>query len=146
MVGETEQSLQQKSVPYVVGRCSYDANARGRIVGDANGFLKLIFRRGDMRLLGVHALGEQATELVHIGLVAMLRSSTSEVFSEACFNIPTFGELYKFAAIDAERAATENTQSPYPPGAGTFARTQQGEHDSPGSARRLPTEVAPAPL
>ena len=107
MVGETEQSLQQKGVPYVVGRCSYDATARGRIVGDVNGFLKLIFRRGDMRLLGVHALGEQATELVHIGLVATLRSSTSEIFIEACFNTPTFGELYKFAAIDAERAATE---------------------------------------
>jgi len=107
MVGETEQSLQQKGVPYVVGRTSYDATVRGRIVGDANGFLKLIFRRGDMRLLGVHALGEQATELVHIGLVAMLGSSTSEIFTEACFNTPTFGELYKFAAIDAERAAIQ---------------------------------------
>jgi NAD(P) transhydrogenase len=109
MVGETEQSLQQKGVPYVVGRCSYDASARGRIVGDTHGFLKLIFRRGDMTLLGVHALGEQATELVHIGLVAMLRSSTSEIFAEACFNTPTFGELYKFAAIDAERAASEDS-------------------------------------
>jgi len=109
MVGETEQSLQRKEVPYVVGRCSYDATARGRIVGDANGFLKLIFRRGDMRLLGVHALGDQATELVHIGLVAMLTSSTSEIFAEACFNIPTFGELYKHAAIDAETAATEDS-------------------------------------
>jgi len=109
MVGETEQSLQQKGVPYVVGRCSYDASARGRIVGDTHGFLKLIFRRADMTLLGVHALGEQATELVHIGLVAMLRSSTSEVFAEACFNTPTFGELYKFAAIDAERAAAEDS-------------------------------------
>jgi NAD(P) transhydrogenase len=61
-----------------------------------------------MTLLGVHALGEQATEIVHIGLVAMLRSSTSEVFAEACFNTPTFGELYKFAAIDAERADAED--------------------------------------
>jgi NAD(P) transhydrogenase len=102
MVGETEQSLQQIGVTYVIGRCSYGATARGRIVGDANGYLKLIFSRGDMRLLGVHALGEEATELVHIGLVAMLSRSTSEVFSEACFNTPTFGELYKFAAIDAE--------------------------------------------
>src|SRR5881296_1984553 len=109
MVGETEQSLQQKGVPYVVGRCSYDASARGRIVGDSNGFLKFLFRRGHMRLLGVHALGEQATELVHIGLVAMLRSSTSEIFAEACFNTPTFGELYKLAAIDAERAAAEDS-------------------------------------
>ena len=109
MVGETEQSLQQKGVPYVVGRRSYDASPRGRIIGDTHGFLKLIFRRGDMRLLGVHALGEQATELVHIGLVAMLSGSTSEIFAEACFNTPTFGELYKFAAIDAERAASEDS-------------------------------------
>ena len=107
MVGGTEQSLQQSGVPYVVGRCSYNATARGRIVGDVNGFLKLIFRRGDMRLLGVHVLGDQATEIVHIGLMAMLSNSTSEIFIEACFNTPTFGELYKFAAIDAERAATE---------------------------------------
>jgi NAD(P) transhydrogenase len=107
MVGETEQSLQQKSVPYVVGRCSYDATARGRIIGDANGFLKLIFRRGDMRLLGVHAVGEQATELVHIGLMAMLGSSTCEIFAEACFNVPTLGELYKYAAMDADTAAKE---------------------------------------
>jgi len=107
MVGETEQSLQQKSVPYVVGRCSYDATARGRIIGDANGFLKLIFRRGDMRLLGVHAVGEQATELVHIGLMAMLGSSTCEIFAEACFNVPTLGELYKYAAMDAGTAAKE---------------------------------------
>src|SRR6266853_318926 len=109
MVGETEQSLQQKGVPYVVGRRSYDSIARGRIIGDTHGFLKLIFRRGDMRLLGVYALGEQATELVHIGLVAMLSGSTSEIFAEACFNTPTFGELYKFAAIDAERAASEDS-------------------------------------
>jgi hypothetical protein len=80
-----------------------------------------------MRLLGVHALGEQATELVHIGLVAMLRSSTSEVFSEACFNTPTFGELYKFAAIDAERAATETPSRRIRPSR-TFADGPQGEH------------------
>jgi NAD(P) transhydrogenase len=108
MVGDTEQTLQQKGVPYVVGRRSYNATVRGRIVGDANGFLKLIFSRGDMRLLGVHALGEQATELVNIGMVAMLRNSTSEILAEACFNTPTFGELYKFAAIDAENAAAED--------------------------------------
>jgi NAD(P) transhydrogenase len=132
MVGETEQSLQQKSVPYVVGRCSYDATARGRIVGDANGFLKLIFRRGDMRLLGVHALGEQATELVHIGLVAMLGSSTSEIFAEACFNVPTFGELYKYAAIDAETAAKKRSLAAPPQG--MQASTPRSAHDDPSPA------------
>ena len=62
-----------------------------------------------MLFRSVHALGEQATELVHIGLVAMLSGSTSEIFAEACFNTPTFGELYKFAAIGAERAASEDS-------------------------------------
>ena len=101
MAGETEQSLQQKSVPYVVGRCSYDANARGRIVGDANGFLKLIFRRGDMRLLGVHVLGEQATELIHIAVMAMLTDQGTNLFEQACFNVPTLGSLYKTATVNA---------------------------------------------
>jgi NAD(P) transhydrogenase len=54
-----------------------------------------------MKLLGVHAIGEQATELVHIGLMAMLADSTIEVFEEACFNIPTLGDLYKLASFDA---------------------------------------------
>jgi NAD(P) transhydrogenase len=54
-----------------------------------------------MKLLGVHAMGEQATEIVHIGMMAMLTGSTVEVFDEACFNIPTLGELYKLASLDA---------------------------------------------
>jgi NAD(P) transhydrogenase len=137
MVGETEQSSQQKGVPYVVGRCSYNATARGRIVGDANGFLKLIFRRADMRLLGVHALGEQATELVHIGLMAMLRSSTSELFAEACFNIPTFGELYQYAAIDAETAATDDC--PAGGSAGDDASPQGSPDDPTPTCGFLPT-------
>jgi NAD(P) transhydrogenase len=101
MVGETEDSLKHKEVDYVVGRGPYQANARGRIIGDTDGFLKLLFRREDMKLLGVHAMGEQATEIVHIGMMAMLTGSTVEVFDEACFNIPTLGELYKLASLDA---------------------------------------------
>jgi NAD(P) transhydrogenase len=101
MVGETEDSLKQKGVDYVVGRASYDSNARGRIVGDIDGILKLLFRRTDLRLLGVHVIGEQATELVHIGLIAMLSNSTAQLFDLACFNLPTLGQLYKAAALDA---------------------------------------------
>jgi len=72
MVGETEESLQQKGVEFVIGRGPYHASPRGRIIGDADGFLNLLFRCGDMQLLGTHVIGEQATELVHLGMVGMM--------------------------------------------------------------------------
>jgi NAD(P) transhydrogenase len=101
MVGESEDSLKKQGVPYVVGHANYQDNARGRIIGDLDGFLKLLFRRDDMRLVGVHVIGEMATEIVHIGLMAMLTESTVELFVEACFNTPTLSMLYKNAALDA---------------------------------------------
>jgi len=100
-VAETEKSLRQKGIEYVVGRASYKHNARGKIIGDQRGFLKLLFRRSDLRLLGVHALGEQATELVHVGLIAMLGDADATLFDRACFNYPTLGDLYKQATYDA---------------------------------------------
>jgi NAD(P) transhydrogenase len=100
-VGETEQSLKEKGVNYIIGRARYADLPRGRIVGDEVGFLKLLFRREDMRLLGVHVLGEHATEVVHIGLIAMLADATSDLFNRACFNYPTLGDLYKYATYDA---------------------------------------------
>jgi NAD(P) transhydrogenase len=105
MIGDTEESLKKANVDYVAGRGHYRSSARGQIIGDVDGFLKLLFQRGDMKLLGVHAIGEQATELVHIGLMAMLTGSSVEIFDEACFNIPTLGQLYKVAALDAVAAA-----------------------------------------
>jgi NAD(P) transhydrogenase len=101
MVGETEESLVRSGVDHIVGRAPYFSTARGRIIGDSDGFLKLLFRRGDLKLLGVHAIGEQATELVHIGLMALLTGSGAALFDEACFNIPTLGGLYKVATLDA---------------------------------------------
>ena len=95
--GATEQSLQEQAVAYVAGRAWYGRNARGEIIGDQEGFLKLLFRRGDGRLLGVHVLGENATEIVHIGLMALLTESDWTVFNRACFNYPTLGDLYKDA-------------------------------------------------
>jgi NAD(P) transhydrogenase len=100
-VGETERSLREKGVEYVVGRAGYGQNARGRIIGDERGFLKLLFRDADLRLLGVHALGEQASELVHVGMMAMLCAGGAALFDRACFNYPTLGDLYKQAAYDA---------------------------------------------
>jgi NAD(P) transhydrogenase len=101
MVGDTEESLNRRGVEYVVGRSSYWDSGRGRIIGDTDGFLKLLFRREDMKLLGVHVLGELATEVVHIGMMAMLGGATVEMFDEACFNMPTLGTLYKLATYDA---------------------------------------------
>jgi NAD(P) transhydrogenase len=101
MAGETEDSLKSKGVDYVVGRARYMDNPRGQIVGDESGLLKLIFARDDMRLLGVHVVGEQATELVHIGLVAMMSGSGAELFNRTCFNYPTLGDLYKYATYEA---------------------------------------------
>ena len=72
-----------------------------RIIGDSAGFLKLLFRREDMKLLGVHVMGEQATEIVHIGMMAMLAGATADMFDEACFNLPSLSVLYKSATFDA---------------------------------------------
>jgi NAD(P) transhydrogenase len=118
MVGETEETLKKQGVDYVVGRARYEDNARGRIIGDKDGFLKLIFRRADMKLIGVHVIGEQATEIVHIGLMAMLTESTAEIFVEACFNIPTLSALYKNATINAIREKAANGAAPAAPSAG----------------------------
>jgi NAD(P) transhydrogenase len=113
MAGETEESLKAKGIACVVGRARYADNPRGQIIGDEAGLLKLIFARDDMRLLGVHVVGEQATELVHIGLVAMMSGSGAELFNRTCFNYPTLGDLYKLATYEAmlkqkEMIADEN--------------------------------------
>ena len=101
MAGETEESLREKGIAYVVGKAPFAANARGQIIGDQEGFLKLIFRKENMQLVGVHMIGEQATELVHIGLTALMAGAGAELFINSCYNYPTLGELYKYAAYDA---------------------------------------------
>lgn len=109
MAGETEESLKAKGVDYVAGRARYEQNARGIIIGDAHGFLKLLFRRDDLRLLGVHVIGEIASELSHIGLTALMLGAGADLFIRSCYNYPTLGELYKYAAYDAmgRRARTD---------------------------------------
>ncbi len=99
-VGLTEAQAREKG-PIVVGRADYDQNPRGKIIGDKTGFLKLVFARDDLKLLGVHVIGEQASELVHIGLVTMMTGGTADLFLSTCFNYPTLGDLYKLAAHDA---------------------------------------------
>jgi NAD(P) transhydrogenase len=101
MAGETEESLHKSGVDYVVGRAAYATNARGQIIGDGGGFLKLIFRRDDLKLLGVHVIGEQASELVHIGLTALLCGAGAQLFIDTCYNYPTLSDLYKYATYNA---------------------------------------------
>ena len=101
MVGATEESLHAAGVSFIAGRARYRASPRGQLIGDDTGLLKLLFRSEDLRLLGVHVVGEQATELVHIGMTAMLAEAGADLFNRACFNFPTLGELYKYAAYDA---------------------------------------------
>ena len=130
MAGETEEALKQAGVNYVVGKASYAGNARGHIIGDAKGFLKLLFRFDDMKLLGVHVIGELATELIHVGLTALLLDQTSDIFIETCYNYPTLTELYKYATYDAlgRKALLIREQGAAPPRAVTPANPPH--HDS----------------
>jgi NAD(P) transhydrogenase len=99
-VGETEQSCREKKIPCCVGRAYYQGNSRGQIIGDFSGLIKLVFRADDKRLLGVHILGEMASELVHIGQGCLHFSGTIDYFIQSVFNYPTLAEAYKYAAYD----------------------------------------------
>ncbi|MCZ7647520.1 MAG: Si-specific NAD(P)(+) transhydrogenase [Planctomycetota bacterium] len=99
--GMTEEQCKEKKIPYVTGMAKYSQNARGMIIGDYDGFLKLVYNRDSMKLIGVHVIGEIASELVHLGLAAMTMGATNELFINTCFNYPTLGEMYKYATYDA---------------------------------------------
>jgi NAD(P) transhydrogenase len=101
MVGETEQGLRAKGMAHVVGRWRYDANPRGMLIGERWGLLKLLFSLPDERLRGVHVIGDNACELIGIGLVGMTLGATCSTFIDTCFNYPTLSDLYKYAAYDA---------------------------------------------
>jgi NAD(P) transhydrogenase len=98
--GETEESCKEKGVGYCVGRAHYENNARGHIMGDTAGMLKLIFAPSDRKLLGISMIGESATELIHIGMMILDKGLTIDEFIEQVFNYPTLSETYKYAAYD----------------------------------------------
>ncbi len=100
MIGATEKELTDDSVPYEVGRARYQEIARGQIIGDTDGLLKLLFHRATLEVLGVHIIGSGATELVHIGQAVHTLGGTIEYFVDAVFNYPTLAECYKVAALD----------------------------------------------
>lgn len=96
-VGESEETLTKKGIDFLVGHASYNESARGEIIGDDVGFIKLLFGRDDKRLLGVHVIGEHATELVHLGLLVMMSNGGADLIHRTCFNYPTLGNLYTVA-------------------------------------------------
>src|SRR5215472_6831383 len=101
MVGETEQSLRAKGVAHTVGRWRYDDNPRGMLLAEGSGLLKLLFSLPDEKLRGVHVIGDNACEVIAVGLVAMTLGATCSTFIDTCFNYPSLSDLYKYAAYDA---------------------------------------------
>ncbi|MBM3788136.1 MAG: Si-specific NAD(P)(+) transhydrogenase [Acidobacteria bacterium] len=100
MVGRSEEELTQANIPYEVGKARYKEIARGQIIGDQTGFLKLIFHQETKQLLGVHIIGEGASELVHIGQAVLSFGGSIDYFLNTVFNYPTLAECYKTAALD----------------------------------------------
>ena len=100
MVGRNEEELTKEEIPYAVGIAHYREIARGQLIGDDTGMLKLLFHRHTHALLGVHAIGEGATELIHIGQAVMAYKGKVDYFIDTVFNYPTLAECYKVAAHD----------------------------------------------
>lgn len=99
-VGRNEEELTQAGIPYEIGKAQYREIARGQIIGDKTGLLKLIFHLDTHELLGVHIIGEGASELIHIGQAVMAFKGTVDYFINNVFNYPTLAECYKTAAFD----------------------------------------------
>jgi NAD(P) transhydrogenase len=100
MIGKTERQLTEEKIPYEVGVARYDELARGQILGDHTGKLKILFDPKNLRLLGLHIIGEGATELIHIGQAVLSAGATIEYFRDTVFNYPTLAEAYKVAALN----------------------------------------------
>ncbi len=98
--GETEETCKEKKIDYVVGRALYENNARGKITGDLEGITKLVVAAATRKVIGIHVIGERATELVHIGQVAIHLGATVDLFIDMVFNYPTLADSYKYAAYD----------------------------------------------
>jgi NAD(P) transhydrogenase len=99
-VGRTEAELTEAGIPYEVGKAHYREIARGQIIGDQSGLLKLIFHLETRKLLAVHIIGSGASELIHIGQAVLAFGGTVDYFVETVFNYPTLAECYKTAAFD----------------------------------------------
>ena len=99
-IGLTEDECREKNIAYLVGRAYYSDNARGQIIGDMSGMIKLVFSPTDKKLLGAHIIGEQASELIHIASHVMLAGGPIDAFIDAVYNYPTLSDSYQYAAYD----------------------------------------------
>lgn len=100
MIGKTERELTEAKIPYEVGIAKYEEIAKGQMVGDDTGMLKILFHPDTLKVLGVHAIGDNATEIIHIGQTVLSFDGTIEYFRDTVFNYPTFAEAYKVAALN----------------------------------------------
>ncbi len=111
MIGKTEEELKASGADYVVGRSRYKELARGQIVGDRWGILKLLVDRSSYKILGVHIVGDNAADLIHIGQAVMAFHGDVTYFINSVFNYPTLAEAYKTAAFNAVNRIRGTTQS-----------------------------------
>lgn len=100
MVGASEEELKKKGITYEVGLGQYYDTARGQIIGDVDGLVKLLIDPNDLSLLGVNIIGSEATELIHVGQAVMVNSGKISYFIDNVFNYPTLAEVYKMAALN----------------------------------------------
>jgi NAD(P) transhydrogenase len=100
MVGQTEEQLTHAKIPYEIGLARYAELAKGQMLGDEDGMLKLLFHPETLKLLGIHAIGDRAAEIIHIGQAVLSLGATIEYFRDTVFNYPTLAEAYKVAALD----------------------------------------------
>jgi NAD(P) transhydrogenase len=114
-IGKTEEQLTSEGVPYEVGMAYYRETARGQIRGDTTGRLKLLFHRDTRLVLGVHIIGEGASELVHVGQAVMILGGTVNYFIDTVFNYPTYVECYKVAAFNGLGRFQHQDDSPGDP-------------------------------
>lgn len=111
MVGRTQEDLANADIPFGIGVARYREIARGQIIGDETGMLKLLFHRHTRELLGVHIIGEGATELIHVGQAVIAYHGKIDYFIDTVFNYPTLAECYKVAALDG----INRLPRPWPP-------------------------------
>lgn len=111
MIGKTERELTDAKIPYEAGIARYDDIAKGQMVGDDTGMLKILFHPDSLKVLGVHAIGESATEIIHIGQTVLALEGTIEFFRDSVFNYPTFAEAYKVAALNGLNKVREKVST-----------------------------------
>ncbi len=138
MVGYTEAQLTEQKVPYEMGVARYDELAKGQMMGGSNGILKILFHAESLKILGVHCMGESATEIVHVGQVAMDMGLDMHFLTENVFNYPTFAESYRVAAFNGLKRlalAGYNTVGEH--------HHQHGSKDDPPAAAAAAKAAAP---